>query len=88
MRLTKSSLTSKKHTSKKINLPRWKFLIENADLRHVLQRGKLISLDHEVFTIKQSGDFTSTKIPPYVYNNNSDPIAFPNIVFVVFSYNC
>ena len=35
----------------------------NADLRHVLQRGKLISLDHEVFTIKQSGDFTSTKIP-------------------------
>ena len=35
----------------------------NADLRHVLQRGKLISLDHEVFTIKHSGDFTATKIP-------------------------
>jgi hypothetical protein len=35
----------------------------NADLRHVLQPGKLISLDHEVFTIDSSGDFTSTKIP-------------------------
>ena len=34
-----------------------------SDLRHVLQRGKLISLDHEVFTIKHSGDFTATKIP-------------------------
>ena len=30
MRLAKTSLTSKKHASKKINLPRRKFLIENA----------------------------------------------------------
>jgi hypothetical protein len=40
-----------------------KVATSNADLRNVLQRGRLVSLDHEVFTITRDGDFTSTEVP-------------------------
>ena len=35
----------------------------HADLRNVLHRGKLVSIDHEIFTIDRGADFTTTEIP-------------------------